>query len=97
MAKASWKLCTYGANNAKGRAGIAIGNDVHDAEKLTKNKAYASVLAILEDWGKAERAINAAAAKATTPLTGAKRLATKRAPKAAMTLLEASVGLEKKL
>ena len=32
---------------------------------LTKNKAYVSVLAILEDWGKAERAINVAAAKAT--------------------------------
>ena len=77
MAKTSWKLCSYGPNNAKGRAGVAIDGAVHDAEKLTKNKAYASVLAILQDWSKAEKAINAAAAKATakTKVKGARLLA----------------------
>lgn len=59
-----FKLCSYGANAARGRAGVLIGKDVHDAEKLTGNKAWVSTLAILEDWAKAERAIKTAAAKA---------------------------------
>lgn len=60
----AYKLLSYGATPQQGRAGILIGDDIHDAEKLTGNAAYRSTLAILEDWPNAEAAITAAVAKA---------------------------------
>ena len=36
MAKTSWKLCSYGPNNAKGRAGVAIDGAVHDAATASR-------------------------------------------------------------
>ena len=59
-----FKLMSYGANNASGRAGILVGEDVHDAAALTGNAAYGSTLGILEDWSAAEPVIAAAVAKA---------------------------------
>ncbi len=59
-----FKLLSYGATNRQGRAGVLVGDDVHDAEKLTGNAAYVSTLGIIEDWAAAEGAIEAAAAKA---------------------------------
>lgn len=60
---AQFKLLSYGLTPKQGRAGVLIGDDVHDAERLTGNAAYSSTLAILEDWANAEGAIGAAAAK----------------------------------
>ena len=58
-----YKLATY--QSAEGpRAGLVIGDQVFDAAKLTANNAYATVIAILEDWRTAQGALNKAAAKA---------------------------------
>ena len=44
-----YKLATYAS--AKGpRAGIVVGERVHDAAELTGEASYASVLGILNDW-----------------------------------------------
>ncbi len=59
-----FKLCTYGSAPAKGRAGVLIGEELHDAQKLTAVPAYVSTLAILDNWSKSERAIRMAARKA---------------------------------
>ncbi len=58
-----YKLATY--QSAEGpRAGLVIGDQVFDAAKLTANNAYATVIAILEDWRTAQGALNKAATKA---------------------------------
>ena len=60
---AGYKLATYRSSEGP-RAGLVIGEEVFDAAKLTGKAAYASVLAILEDWKTAEGVLKAAAAKA---------------------------------
>jgi 2-keto-4-pentenoate hydratase/2-oxohepta-3-ene-1,7-dioic acid hydratase in catechol pathway len=60
---AGYKLATYKASDGP-RAGLVIGDEVFDAAKLTGKPAYASVLAILEDWKTAEGVLKAAAGKA---------------------------------
>jgi 2-keto-4-pentenoate hydratase/2-oxohepta-3-ene-1,7-dioic acid hydratase in catechol pathway len=60
---AGYKLATY--QSAEGpRAGLVIEDKVFDAAKLTGKAAYASVLAILEDWKAAQGALKKAAANA---------------------------------
>jgi 2-keto-4-pentenoate hydratase/2-oxohepta-3-ene-1,7-dioic acid hydratase in catechol pathway len=58
----NYKILSYGASAREGRAGILIGDDIHDAEKLTGIAAYRTTLGILEDWPTAETALDAAAA-----------------------------------
>ena len=43
---AHYKLVTYGT----GRAGIVVGEQVHDAAKATGKAAYSTVMGILSDW-----------------------------------------------
>ena len=60
---AGYKLVTY--SSPKGlRAGLVVGEAVHDAAALTGNAADATVLGILEDWDAAATRLKAAAAKA---------------------------------
>jgi 2-keto-4-pentenoate hydratase/2-oxohepta-3-ene-1,7-dioic acid hydratase in catechol pathway len=58
----AWGLLTYKSPEGP-RAGLAVGNKVADAAKATRNKSYASVQAILDDWKAAEPALAAAAEK----------------------------------
>ena len=58
----SYKLATYGTSSGP-RAGLVLEDAVYDAAAATGNGADASVLAILEDWGRAEGRLSAAAAK----------------------------------
>ena len=60
---ADYKLATYRSSDGP-RAGLVIGEEVFDAAKLTGKPAYASVIAILEDWKTAEGALKKAAAGA---------------------------------
>ena len=60
---AGYKLVTYASPKGP-RAGLVVGERVHDAADLTGNAADASVLAILEDWTAASARLKAAAAKA---------------------------------
>src|SRR6185503_19852547 len=58
---AGYRVATY--RTGKGpRAGVLIGDDVFDAEKLTGKAAYASVAGILADWKAADAALKKAAA-----------------------------------
>ena len=49
-----YKLLSYQAGRAA-RAGMLVGDTVYDAAKGTGVAAHASVLGILEDWGRARR------------------------------------------
>ena len=84
---AGYKLATYQSADGP-RAGLVIDDKIFDVAKLTSKAAYASVLAILEDWRTAQRALSKAAAKAgksrakPLPLKRAKLLAPVRWPSA---------------
>ena len=56
----SYKLLTYQAGR-DARAGVLVGEAVFDAAKLTRSAAHASVLGVLNDWPKANRALAQAA------------------------------------
>jgi 2-keto-4-pentenoate hydratase/2-oxohepta-3-ene-1,7-dioic acid hydratase in catechol pathway len=43
------------------RAGILVGDTVYEAAKITKSPAHATVLGLLEDWGRAHRLLDQAA------------------------------------
>ena len=58
-----YKLATYQSADGP-RAGLVVDDQVFDAAKVTANKAYSTVIAILEDWRSAQGALNKAAAKA---------------------------------
>jgi 2-keto-4-pentenoate hydratase/2-oxohepta-3-ene-1,7-dioic acid hydratase in catechol pathway len=60
---AGYRLATYQSSNGP-RAGIIVGETVFDAAELTDTPGYASVLAILEHWPKADDAISTAARRA---------------------------------
>jgi len=78
----SYKLLTYQAGR-DARAGVLVDDTVYDAAKLTAKVAYSSVLAVLSDWAKANRALAQAAKNITagksrtkgTPLARVKLLA----------------------
>src|SRR5215470_13401857 len=89
-AMAGYKLATYQSADGP-RAGVVIDDKLFDAAKLTRNAAYATVLAILEDWKNAQAVLKKAAAGAAKakggkgggqPLKGAKLLAPLRWPSA---------------
>jgi 2-keto-4-pentenoate hydratase/2-oxohepta-3-ene-1,7-dioic acid hydratase in catechol pathway len=73
-----YKLATYQADTGA-RAGVVIDEEIVDAADLTGRPAYASMLAMLEDWDAAQEAIDAALARDGTaprrPLADAKLLA----------------------
>jgi 2-keto-4-pentenoate hydratase/2-oxohepta-3-ene-1,7-dioic acid hydratase in catechol pathway len=60
---AGYRLATYQSADGP-RAGLVLDDQVFDTAKLAGNKAYATVIAILEDWRSAQGALNKAAAKA---------------------------------
>lgn len=66
----SYKLLSYLAGR-EARAGVLIGDTVYDAARLTRTAAYASVLRVLEDWGRAKRTL----AQAASPIASGKRRA----------------------
>jgi len=75
----AYKLATYQTPEGP-RAGLVVGDQLFDAAQLTRNKAYHSVIGILDDWRRAEGALRKAAAsagksKAGRPLSRAKLLA----------------------
>jgi 2-keto-4-pentenoate hydratase/2-oxohepta-3-ene-1,7-dioic acid hydratase in catechol pathway len=76
----SYMLVTYQSDKGP-RAGIAVGDKLFDAAALTRKAGYASVLAILQDWGSAKGVLKKAAAAAgksklkSKPLAKAKLLA----------------------
>ena len=80
---ASYKLATYQSADGP-RAGLVVDDKVFDAAKLTGKPAYATVLGILNDWGKAQGVLKAAAAKAgkSKPVAKAKLLAPVQYPSA---------------
>jgi len=55
-----YKLATYQSDGGP-RAGVVVGESVFDAAELTGRAAYATTLAILEDWKRASDAIATAA------------------------------------
>jgi 2-keto-4-pentenoate hydratase/2-oxohepta-3-ene-1,7-dioic acid hydratase in catechol pathway len=73
---AGYKLATYQSADGP-RAGLVVDDKVFDAAKLTGKPAYATVLGILNDWGKAQGVLKAAAAKTgkNKPVAKAKLLA----------------------
>jgi 2-keto-4-pentenoate hydratase/2-oxohepta-3-ene-1,7-dioic acid hydratase in catechol pathway len=82
-----YKLVTYAS--AKGsRAGIVVGETVHDAAGLTGQASDATVLDILNDWDAASARLKAAAARAASskaesfPLADTRLLAPVRWPSA---------------
>jgi 2-keto-4-pentenoate hydratase/2-oxohepta-3-ene-1,7-dioic acid hydratase in catechol pathway len=72
----SYKLVTYVAPDGP-RAGLVIGDHVHDAAALTGHAADAAVLAILHDWPAAQARLDKAAA---SPAAGQPLAATKLLP-----------------
>jgi 2-keto-4-pentenoate hydratase/2-oxohepta-3-ene-1,7-dioic acid hydratase in catechol pathway len=82
-----FKLATYQSPDGA-RAGLIVGEQIFDAAKLTGKPAYATVLAILEDWRAAQAVLKKAAEGAGKtrvkgqPLKRAKLLAPVRWPSA---------------
>jgi 2-keto-4-pentenoate hydratase/2-oxohepta-3-ene-1,7-dioic acid hydratase in catechol pathway len=58
----SYKLVSYQAAQGA-RAGVVVGDDVFDAAEISGKPPYAAVLAILDDWDNADRALQAAASR----------------------------------
>jgi 2-keto-4-pentenoate hydratase/2-oxohepta-3-ene-1,7-dioic acid hydratase in catechol pathway len=73
-----YKLLSYRAGQAA-RAGILVGESVHDAAKLTGVGAYSSVLGILDDWSRAHRLLAQAAKRIEAGKARAKGVPIKRA------------------
>lgn len=77
-----YKLLTY-QSGREARAGILVGDTIHDAARLCGEPAWSSVLGALRQWPKASRAFAAAAKRAVSgkgkakgvPLTRVKVLA----------------------
>jgi 2-keto-4-pentenoate hydratase/2-oxohepta-3-ene-1,7-dioic acid hydratase in catechol pathway len=74
--RAGYRLATYRTSEGP-RAGVIVGDDVYNAEKLTGKAAYATVAGILADWDAAEAALAQAATGA--PQSRAEKLALAKA------------------
>ena len=77
--RASYKLATYRTSDGP-RAGVIVGDDVFDAEKITGKAAYATVAGILADWKAAEGALKKAAAGAAKSMPDDFRVSITNAP-----------------
>src|SRR5258706_16471575 len=74
----SYRLLSY-QSGREARAGILVGEQIYDAARLTGQPAWSSVLAALQDWGKAHPAFAAGAKRVTAGKSKAKGLPLKRA------------------
>jgi 2-keto-4-pentenoate hydratase/2-oxohepta-3-ene-1,7-dioic acid hydratase in catechol pathway len=73
-----YKLLSYRAAQAA-RAGIVVGENVHDAAKVTGVAAHSSVIGILGDWTRAHRLLAQAARRIETGKARATGIPLKRA------------------
>ena len=73
-----YKLLSYRAGQAA-RAGILVGESVHDAAKLTGVASHSSVIGILDDWSRAHRLLAQAAKRIEAGKARAKGVPIKRA------------------
>jgi len=73
----TYRLLSYHAGR-DARAGLLVGDTVYDAARVTGNSAYASVLGVVEDWGKAKRVLAQAAKRIAAGKSRAKGAPLKR-------------------
>jgi 2-keto-4-pentenoate hydratase/2-oxohepta-3-ene-1,7-dioic acid hydratase in catechol pathway len=73
----SYRLVTYSSADRTPRAGVVIGDRVHDVQAMTGHARHATMLGVLEDWNKVQRFLTSQAALLTgsQPLAGVKLLA----------------------
>jgi 2-keto-4-pentenoate hydratase/2-oxohepta-3-ene-1,7-dioic acid hydratase in catechol pathway len=73
----SYKLLSYRAADGRARAGVLVGDRVHEAAVVAGKPAYATVLHVLDDWANAHAAFTkvAATAKGGVPLAEVQLLA----------------------
>ena len=74
----SYKLLSYQAGR-QARAGVLVGDTVYDAAGVTRTPAYASVLGVLQDWSRAQRALARATKALATGKTRARGVPLARA------------------
>ncbi len=74
----TYRLLSYQAGRGA-RAGVLIADTVFDAAKVTGNPAYAGVLGVLEDWGRARRLLAQAAKRIAAGTGRAKGMPLRRA------------------
>ena len=67
----SYRLLSY-KSGKDARAGILVGEAVHDVAKVTGKAAWSSVLALLQEWPAAHKALNAVADKEKVEFVQAK-------------------------
>lgn len=63
----SWTLASWRREDGAERAGVVAGDRVYDAAVLTDRNAYATTLALLDDWPAASARIAAALARPSAP------------------------------
>lgn len=73
----SFRLVTYASPDGASRAGVVVGDRVHDAQALTGRARHATMLGLLEDWSESEALVASRAAQAAggQPLAGTRLLA----------------------
>lgn len=85
-----YKLLTY-QSGREARAGILVGDMIHDAARLGGEPAWSSVLGALREWPKANRAFAAAAKRIASGKSKAKGIPLKRAKLLAPVLYPGSI------
>jgi 2-keto-4-pentenoate hydratase/2-oxohepta-3-ene-1,7-dioic acid hydratase in catechol pathway len=85
-----YKLLTY-QSGREARAGILVGDMIHDAARLGGEPAWSSVLGALQQWPKASRAFAAAAKRIASGKGKAKGMPLKRAKLLAPVLYPGSI------
>src|SRR5205809_6855366 len=73
----SYRLLSF-QSGREARAGILVGEQVHDAARLAGQPAWSTVLGALQDWGRAHRAFAAAAKRIAAGKSKAKGVPLKR-------------------
>jgi 2-keto-4-pentenoate hydratase/2-oxohepta-3-ene-1,7-dioic acid hydratase in catechol pathway len=63
----SWILAAWRREDGAERAGVVVGDRVYDAAVLTDRSAYATTMALLDDWPAASARIDAALARPSAP------------------------------
>jgi 2-keto-4-pentenoate hydratase/2-oxohepta-3-ene-1,7-dioic acid hydratase in catechol pathway len=85
-----YKLLTY-QSGREARAGILVGDTIHDAARSSGQPAWSSVLGALQEWPKANRAFASAARRIASGKSKAKGLPLKRAKLLAPVLYPGSI------
>jgi 2-keto-4-pentenoate hydratase/2-oxohepta-3-ene-1,7-dioic acid hydratase in catechol pathway len=86
----SYRLLTY-QSGREARAGILVGDTIHDAARASGQPAWSSVLGALQEWPKANRAFAAAAKRIASGKSKAKGIPLKRAKLLAPVLYPGSI------